>query len=615
MKVIARHSLIRDGAGIDADALLLEGAWPRDARGDRRYSLDESIDARFQWIDSEAARLAQSAAGGCDVASAESILANPGHTLAFLNALKLRYWFVKMLRIVAFFECVAPLGQLGRIELYLQQGRDDDYASLLRQLCESAATPLVIRWCGHPTSETPPAAQGGPLRRWAGRLESRTARERITDSDGRPRVVLCGNPALLDPVCRELVKRGSRVGWLYEQFAFRAFARWRPRGVRQLLCDTDGGAANRFAEMRPLAGLQSRGVDLNPATSSFLADCGRRLGARQTSLLAALEEHFSRFRPQALVLDEDATPRARAAVLMARRHGVATAVVQHGAPCVRFGFAPLAADCFFAWGETSERQLIRWGVPARRIRITGSPKHERLLESFDARRSRRRRRGSAKRPLILVLDNVLPRDDRPDSVCFRLTRTTHTEMLRIICATIRRVEGARLAVKLHPRSPNDSAWREVLWEIPHMRALLIYRGDFLHWARRADCVLSCASSAGIESAVAGIPVVQLLPAGSGNVLPAEDWGLLGTARSESELAPLLRRALSIERRAECAQLARILGSRQRPAHEQIADALLDDCGWLDSAKAIASPVPVSLSSGTTTPAPVEEPSVTAGHRL
>jgi hypothetical protein len=55
----------------------------------------------------------------------------------------------------------------------------------------------------------------------------------------------------------------------------------------------------------------------------------------------------------------------------------------------------------------------------------------------------------------------------------------------------------------------------------------------------ADCVLSCASSAGIEAARAGRPVIQLLPAGSGNILPAEWYGLRGSARSLEELRQLL----------------------------------------------------------------------------
>ena len=58
-----------------------------------------------------------------------------------------------------------------------------------------------------------------------------------------------------------------------------------------------------------------------------------------------------------------------------------------------------------------------------------------------------------------------------------------------------------------------------------------------------DVVLSCGSTGGIEAAALGWPVIQLLPSGSGDLLPAEASGLLGTARGEAELAFLLPLAL------------------------------------------------------------------------
>ncbi|MEX2558900.1 MAG: hypothetical protein WD403_03250, partial [Pirellulales bacterium] len=70
----------------------------------------------------------------------------------------------------------------------------------------------------------------------------------------------------------------------------------------------------------------------------------------------------------------------RAAIAFARSHGIKSVVVQHGAPCVRFGFAPLHADMFCAWGESSRRQLEAWQVPPERIVVTGASAMDRRGE-------------------------------------------------------------------------------------------------------------------------------------------------------------------------------------------------------------------------------------------
>ena len=354
-------------------------------------------------------------------------------------------------------------------------------------------------------------------------------------------MVLCGNPRLLDPVCRELLARGCSVWWLYDRFALRSWLRWRPAGVGQLVCDSSLGRENRLVQ--PAVGtVDCRGVDLAGPLKRWIADRLATHGRRQTRIVEAIDTHFGRLRPDVLVLDEDATPLARAAVALARRHRAASFVVQHGAPVCRFGFVPLAADRFLAWGRSSRDQLTRWGMPGERIQITGSPQHDALCRAL---RSRRRRRPAAENrpPRILLLATSPPRDDRPDSVAFHLTAGNYAGMLRMALEAVSEIPGAELVVKLHPRTPHDPIARAVLAEFPSLASRVVTGGPLAMWLARADCVLSCASSAGVESTLAGVPVIQLLPAGSGDVLPHDAWGMIGTARHRVELEPLLARAL------------------------------------------------------------------------
>ena len=93
VQIFARHSLVEQGDRPAALRLLLEGSWPGPLRGAVDTALDERIDATFGWIDREATRLAAVVAMPIDSASD----AHTPHP-AWLNALALRYYFVKLLR-------------------------------------------------------------------------------------------------------------------------------------------------------------------------------------------------------------------------------------------------------------------------------------------------------------------------------------------------------------------------------------------------------------------------------------------------------------------------------------------------------------------------------------
>jgi len=97
---------------------------------------------------------------------------------------------------------------------------------------------------------------------------------------------------------------------------------------------------------------------------------------------------------------------------------------------------------------------------------------------------------------------------------------------------------------MHPRAPHDPELVQALRSFPRLRNKVLVAAPLHEVLATADCVLSCVSSAGIEAAAAGLPVVQLLPQGSGSILPADWYGLLGSARTLDELRPLLREALA-----------------------------------------------------------------------
>lgn len=511
--------------------VLLTGLWPHGA-SKSVIELDQMLDRRFVRLDREAERLAELAGGEGD--RQEGAL-----PLAWVNALGLRYYLVKLLRIVEFFVRIQPPRQGERIGLIADRADRDDVA-LISTICRRAGASCTVQW--HGGQAEPPAPAALQEQWWRRTLRHLADRLRRKDDsrDAHPRVVLCGNPRFLDPVCQMLHERNCRLWWLYDRFAVKPFFQWHGKGIYQLTCQEHAASSPNEVPPISLPPLAYRGIDLRPVVAEWLA---QRLAQRrqdQRRWEARIAAHFQKIRPHLLVMEEDATPMKRIALAMARRCDAQSFVVQHGAPVARFGFAPLAADGFFAWGLSTREQLERWEIPAERIFVTGSPSHDRLHESLHSLSQRGSPGGS---PRILLLATVPPRDHRPDVIEMNLNSRTYAEMIEAAFAAVQSLPGATLIIKPHPRTKDDPIIQAAKARHPNLRVETARRPSLVESLRGVDCVLSCLSSAGIEATLAGIPVVQLVPRGAGEILPAERWGLLGSASSSAQLLPLINKGL------------------------------------------------------------------------
>jgi hypothetical protein len=296
-------------------------------------------------------------------------------------------------------------------------------------------------------------------------------------------------------------------------------------------------------------------------------------GRRYTRLVEQIDRHFGRLKPDALLLDEDATPLARIAVELARRHGAASAVVQHGAPCCRFGFTPLAADRILVWGRSARNQLMRWEVPGERIAVTGSPYHDQLWSRLQ--RSAQKRRKVRSSPRFLLLATVPPRDQRPDAIMLRLTGGSYAETIDAAFSAISRIPRSRLLVKLHPRAADDPVARAAVARFPQLPTRIVSQGPLEKFLKQVDCVISCGSSAGVDATLSGLPVIQLLPSQAQEFLSEDPWGFAAVARNADELERAVAKALSTTPDRPFAPNASVFGTFENSAVGRIAETILE----------------------------------------
>lgn len=595
LHLVSHLGLLERPPASHGEQLLLEGEWPAPL-AENRYSLNGCVTRTYAWIDERVDELHAQLLDATAGASPTPQELRP----EFLLALELRYYLVKLARFAAVVREFLRSGSFTEVNLWCSAGRDEDYADLTRQLCLAHGTRLKTidgQVSTHGSASMPQASERRRLAglRHAARRPVDWARaacasaERISGTSppagsNRP-IVLCGAPAHLGPLLAPLCSRSDApVYWLCDTLALRQYAKWRPRGVRFLVCDDPckGIDRDRFNAWGRRA-VSSAGhlsfcdIDLGPTVRRWLRRQWERGGPRLARCRAQMEEHFRRIGARWLLVDEDATPLKRLAVAVARQSGVRSAVVQHGAPYVRYGFAPLAADVLFAWGELSRRQFQHWGVPDDRVRVTGSPKHDLLCAAAHTVAPPKRRRRRSRQWLLFA--SVHHSDDRPDVVSFQFTAATNAEMVRMVLRALRSFPDSKLVIKLHPRTTDAAFFTALVAEFPELagRVRVVRGGKNHRRVRRAACVLSCASSAGIEAMLSGAPVIQLMPAGSEELVDPDDWRFAGTARTQQQLDACLEAVLSGSLASPpLDELGDVFANLQRPAGPQIAEALCSE---------------------------------------
>ena len=211
----------------------------------------------------------------------------------------------------------------------------------------------------------------------------------------------------------------------------------------------------------------------------------RRVIRRRLPVVALEVDAAYRFleerKVRAMVLYSDAHHAGRLMTLVGARRSIPSVVVQHGATFNAFGYLPLYATRFAAWGETSKAWLQERGAPEDRVVVTGNPRHDRYA-------------GASPRsgPGFHLLWAVGPAPDPENEALFADLRGALAAM-----------EDLVLVVRLHPAMARPS------WLPPASDRILHSPSsrDLCDALAEVDGVVTQGSTVGVDAACLGLPVI------------------------------------------------------------------------------------------------------------
>ena len=349
------------------------------------------------------------------------------------------------------------------------------------------------------------------------------------------------------------------------------YARLQAQGLAPVIASFNGpeqvpGRVIRFAAAPPsgVPAWAKRGWD---GLSAVLPALGERRLRRAFEIqadavggvLSAAEQLLDRLRP-AVVVNASNNPIAGATlVIAARRRGTPSVLLQHGIP--QAFYTPVLNDVMLTWGTRSREALVRLGVPAAKLRVTGSPRHDRFIRADP---------GEARQVLL----RALGLSDRPTLVYFSNGNDLYRNGIGPAAAAqwlehaAERLPGVNVVARLHPNEDGSlfASCRKV--------AVMPREVDVVTALAGADIVASQCSTALEEAVLLSRPVWQL--EGDGWPGLASHWkdGLAARVGSADELVSRLAAAQAGGAAGSCnARLAESVFANRGCAAEAAAAAI------------------------------------------
>lgn len=251
-----------------------------------------------------------------------------------------------------------------------------------------------------------------------------------------------------------------------------------------------------------------------------------------------VERMMAAIDPRAIVLASDAHRYSRMVVAVARRMGIPTFVVQHGALVVADFYLPVVADRMLAWGPWCRDWFVRRGTDRARVAAVGFV------------------RGGSSPPAGRTHNDASTVLYAAQPLAERLNR----DLLQVLRATLEARPGLNLVIRPHPGEGRRvelerllSGWpNELAGRFSVSAAGVPLETDF----ERCDAVVTAQSTVGIDALAAGKPVLLLRHPEIEEPIPFVKFGCVLPATDSVELQAGLTALAEEDTRLQLAESAR-----------------------------------------------------------
>jgi hypothetical protein len=174
----------------------------------------------------------------------------------------------------------------------------------------------------------------------------------------------------------------------------------------------------------------------------------RRLKARlmselavQTQILMALEDFLKIIRPKVIVTESDRFSTTAPLILAAKKLDIATFTLMHGVIYNFFGYLPLLADYFIAWGDLQRQQLIQEGANPAQLLVGGAPQLSNKVSFTKTEICAKLGLPDNKKIILLGSSNVF--------------EPLRNKVMAIFCEGVSQLPDCQGVVKLHPSEKKE----------------------------------------------------------------------------------------------------------------------------------------------------------------
>ncbi len=201
----------------------------------------------------------------------------------------------------------------------------------------------------------------------------------------------------------------------------------------------------------------------------------------------------------------DTTVKERTVVSVANNHKVPTMVLQHGAAGHYWGFFPLIAAKFTAWGEATKQWFERNGVNGDRVCVTGAANFDSYVQQLIAREKTEKTEWNGLSNYLLYVTV----QGEKFTTGFKHTEYDNVRLLNAILDAIETMPERILVIKLRPGDPQSEFYKSEIARRSMSNVYLIERADNGKLLEACGVLLTTYSTMALEALFFNKPIIQL----------------------------------------------------------------------------------------------------------